>query len=355
MKFAEVWDYTSNVESFYVKDGTAISFKTNKPYMYRHSIATNCFLQGPVYPFLWEDSYFLNLAEYDGVPPYDPEVELVLYVNERVGLMNEHYEKYSVDSIRKSFPNAVIVGEIKEVEPNFNSGPVVLGPNEAAHRQVRPERPINRIKFFNDCDFVNMPSIPNGHCSKIPYLVELQKNINKEIVYSPGPTNVDYVFENYYSNEKSNSIFAYTPHQHHRRSNTLDFAQYLGNKYNLPVFHKPLYNDKPFDYMSSHDFVSLWSPHLYHFNLDPMKTQPGQQCKQVACVGSINIGGENDSHQFLYPDTATCDLNRLEEVFVKYLEDENERFKAIQYAWNKVNEICGFDTVRKVFESEFMS
>jgi hypothetical protein len=269
--------------------------------------------------------------------------------------MNEHYEKYSVDSIRKSFPNAVIVGEIKEVEPNFNSGPVVLGPNEAAHRQVRPERPINRIKFFNDCDFVNMPSIPNGHCSKIPYLVELQKNINKEIVYSPGPTNVDYVFENYYSNEKSNSIFAYTPHQHHRRSNTLDFAQYLGNKYNLPVFHKPLYNDKPFDYMSSHDFVSLWSPHLYHFNLDPMKTQPGQQCKQVACVGSINIGGENDSHQFLYPDTATCDLNRLEEVFVKYLEDENERFKAIQYAWNKVNEICGFDTVRKVFESEFMS
>ena len=355
MKFVEIWDYTSNIESFYIKDGIATSFKTNKPYMYKHAISPECFLQGPVYPFLWEGSYFLNLAEYDGVPPYDPEVDLVLYANERVGMMNENYEKYSVNSIRKRFPNARIVGFVKEVEPNFNSGPMVLGPNEAAHRQVRPERPINRIKFFNDCDFVKVPSIQNGYYSKIPYLTELQNNINKQIVYTPGPTNLEYVFDKYYSNEKSNSIFVYTPHQHHRRSNTMDFAKYIGNKYNLPVYHKPIYNDKPFDYMSSHDFVSLWSPHLYHFNLDPLKTQPGQQCKQVAAVGSINIGGENDSHQFLYPETATCDLNKLEEIFVKYFEDENARFEAIQHAWETVNEIGGFKSVRKVFEREFMS
>jgi len=76
---------------------------------------------------------------------------------------------------------------------------------------------------------------------------------------------------------------------------------------------------------------------------------------RMAAVGSINIGGENDSHQFLYPDTATCDLNKLEEIFVKYFEDENARFEAIQHAWEKVNEIGGFDSVRKVFEREFMS
>ena len=107
--------------------------------------------------------------------------------------------------------------------------------------------------------------------------------------------------------------------------------------------------------MTSHDFINLWSPHLYHFNLDNMKTQPGQQCKQVACVGSINIGGQNDSHKFLYPETANCDLDKLEESFVKYYEDENKRFNVIQNAWEKVNEICGFDTVRKVFEKEFLS
>ena len=354
MKFAEIWDFTARVESFYIKDGVATSFKTNKPYMYEHSVSPECFLQGPVYPFLWKDSYFINLEEYDGVAPYDPEVDLVLYVNERVGLMNEYYEQYSVDSIRKRFPNAVIVGEIKEVPPSFNSGPMVLGLNEAPRRAIRPERPDNRIKFFNDCDFVNMPSIPNGTCATIPYLKELENDINKKIVYTPGPTNVDYVFENYYSDEKSNSIFAYIPHQHHRRGDTMEFAQYIGKKYNLPVHYKPLYNDRPFDYLSSDEFIKLWSPHLYHFNLDNMKTQPGQQCKQVACVGSINFGGENDSHKFLYPETATCDWDILEEVFVRYFEDENERFNAIQYAWKAVNEICGFDAVKKVFEKEFL-
>ena len=179
MKFAEIWDYTARVESFYIKNGTAISFKTKKPYMYEHSVSAECFLQGPVYPFLWEDSYFLNLRDWDGVPPYDPEIDLVLYTNERVGLMNEHYNKYSVGNIRKQFPNAVIVGFIKEIAPSFNSGNLVLEPGEPPHRQVRPERVTNRIKFFNDCDFVNMPSTINGACASIPYINELQ-NITKE-------------------------------------------------------------------------------------------------------------------------------------------------------------------------------
>ena len=157
------------------------------------------------------------------------------------------------------------------------------------------------------------------------------------------------------SDEKLNSIFAYTPHQHHRRGRTLEFANYIGKKYNIPVHHKPLYNDRPFDYMSSHDFVSLWSPHLYHFNLDSMETQPGQQCKLVASAGSINIGGVNDSHQFLYPETATCNLNKLEDVFVKYHEDENARFEAVRYAWERVNELSGFDNVKRLFKEEFLS
>ena len=38
MKFAEVWDYTYNVKSFYLDGGVAKSFETNEPYMYKHSI-----------------------------------------------------------------------------------------------------------------------------------------------------------------------------------------------------------------------------------------------------------------------------------------------------------------------------
>ena len=358
MKLAEIWDFTGNTESFYVKDKTAMSFKDDKPYMYKHSTSPQCFLQGPVYPFLWDGSYFINLEEYDErgtMPPYDPEVDVVLYANERTGMMNEYYEKYSVNNIRKQFPNAVIVGLVKEISPTFNSGPLVLGPGEGAHRQSRPERITNRIKFFNDCDYVNIPAPPDGSYYNTPYFDELAKNLNKELKCTPGPTNVDYMFEHYYTNEKTNSIFAYTPCQHHRRGNTLEFANYIGEKYKLPVYYKPLYNDRPFDYLSHHDFTKLWSPHLYHFNLDPTDTQPGQQCKQVASLGSINIGGVNDSHKFLFPETASCDWGKLEEVFVKYMEDEDERFNAIQYAWESVNEIFGFDAVRKSLKKEFLS
>ena len=160
MKIAEVWDFTAYLESFYIKDGKATSFKTDELYIYRNSVSPECFLQGPVYSHLWEGSYFLNLEEYDGVPPYDPEIDLVLYVNERVGLMDEYYDKYSVGSIRKQFPNAAIVGQVKEVPPSFNSGPTVLSEGEPPRRQVRPERPKNRIRFFNNSASSKITVIP---------------------------------------------------------------------------------------------------------------------------------------------------------------------------------------------------
>tara|TARA_A100000164_G_scaffold328358_1_gene315352 strand:+ start:215 stop:1252 length:1038 start_codon:yes stop_codon:yes gene_type:complete len=344
MKLAEVWDYTGHLESFYVKDNTALSYKTNEPYMYGHSISPQCFLQGPVYPWLWDGSYFLNLRDWDGVPPKDTSVDIVLYINERVGLQNEFYEKYRVDNIRRQFPNAVIVGQVKEIPPAFNSGHLTL-----------PERPQNRIKFFNDCDHVNIPAPPAGSYYNTPYFNELKNQLNKELVCTPGPINVDYVFDHYYTNEKLYSIFSYTPHTHHRRGSTLDFASYIGDKYNIPVYTKPLNEEtQKFDYLSSHDFVNMWKTHLYHFNLDPTDTQPGQQCKQVANVGSINIGGLNDSHHLLFPDTATCDWDKLEEVFVKYHEDENLRYQVISNAWEKLNKLFSFETVRNALKESYL-
>ena len=57
----------------------------------------------------------------------------------------------------------------------------------------------------------------------------------------------------------------------------------------------------------------------------------------------------------MYPDTATCDEKILEEKFVEYLNDENKRFEAIQYAWDKLNEIYSFKSVKsqinKIYES----
>ena len=99
--------------------------------------------------------------------------------------------------------------------------------------------------------------------------------------------------------------------------------------------------------MSWKDFIELWSPCLYHFNLDPDITQPGIQVALVANVGSINIGGENESHRILYPETATCDVNILEKRFVEYLNNPEKRFDTIKYAWEKLNEFYGSVVVKK--------
>ena len=70
----------------------------------------------------------------------------------------------------------------------------------------------------------------------------------------------------------------------------------------------------------------------------------------VASVGSINIGGVNENHSLLYPDTATCDVKILEKRVAEYIEDENKRNNVIINAWNKLNETFSFEAVRKQIE-----
>ena len=94
----------------------------------------------------------------------------------------------------------------------------------------------------------------------------------------------------------------------------------------------------------------MWSPYLYNFNLDPVPIHPGGQCIQVASVGSINIGGLNEAHHILYPETATCDEKILEDRFVEYLNNPTKRFEVIQNAWNKLNETYSFSNVKSQLE-----
>ena len=359
MKVVEIWDFVSldRIKSYYYKDGKNIAFDDNKPYTMNNAISSECFVGGPQYTIVSDGSYFIAANEYDGVPPVDPSVDVVLYANERVGLMNENYEKYSPDSMRKIFPNAAIVARIKEIPPHFNSGVHVLSPGESPHRQIRPERPGNRIRFFNECDYALVSGTRDSVFCNVPYFQELRKHLNKELIFIPGPIQIDYMYNNFYSDEKSNSIFAYAPTVHERRSDTIEFANYIGEKYGLEVFTKPsnvgtLPGQNNMDGM---DFTKMWSKHLYNFNLDPLDIQPGLHGKQVASVGSINIGGNNDSHKILFPKTANCDWNKLEEEFSKYHTNEKERFAVIENAWNKLNEVFSPEGVSKEIKRNFLS
>ena len=130
----------------------------------------------------------------------------------------------------------------------------------------------------------------------------------------------------------------------------IDFSKYISNKYNIPLRYKNLYSDGNF-HIPIQEFINKWSSCLFHFNLDPIDYFPGNQVVQVASTGTINIGGVNDYHHILYPETATCDLKILEEKIVQYLEDENKRNEVIKYSWNKLNEIFSFKAVRKQIEN----
>ena len=176
---------------------------------------------------------------------------------------------------------------------------------------------------------------------------DLEDKVGRKLDYITCPININSFYDNFYTDLKQEMIYSYTPFSEHRRSDTYDFAIQMGEKYDIPVITKDLSNNKKFDHLTQKEFIDLWSPASFHFNLDPTITQPGHQCTQVANVGSINIGGLNESHHILFPETATCDKKILEEKFEEYLKDLNKRFEVIEYSWGKLNETYGYDTVRK--------
>ena len=326
MKVGLFWDEAINISSYYVKDSTGHTFD-EKPYTYHHSVSPQCYPSTHNFTFLWGDGVFLHLAEWDELPDYDFDV--IFYANERNGLDDEHYDRYCVGRLRDKYKNATIVGYLKEV-------------------YVKEHRYENRIKFLNECDYIHAEAA--GRMKTLDEFVKIEQITGRKINFTNQPVNTEFFFDTFYSDEKENSIYAYLPAPIHRRGKTYEFANRMGEKHNLPIRYKSLQQGQKFDYLSQREFVELWSPSLYHFNLDPINIHPGGQCIQVASVGSIHIGGVNESHEILYPNSATCDEKILEELMDEYVNDEVKRFQAIEYAWNKVNEEFSFKKVRKQIE-----
>jgi hypothetical protein len=332
VKFALIYD-CCEPKSFYVKDKVAYDFQNNEPCEHIHAVSPSCFIGHYNLTFLWEGGHFLNLQEFieGGINFPDVDFDLILYANERVGLDDELYDLYRVDRLRDKYPNAKIYGWTKEMVLSVHN------------REVRSR---NRIKFLKECDDIVIGAITTMR--DIDPLKDLEKSLNVKFKnYISCPINIEYYYDKFYSSEKEESIFAYYPNPMHRRGETYEFAEYIGNKYNIPVKKKLLKYGREFYYLTLKEFVELWSPCSFHFNLDPEQIQPGQHCIQVANVGSINIGGVNESHHILFPETATCDKKILEEKFVEYLKDLDKRFEVIEYAWNKLNEIYSYKVVEK--------
>jgi hypothetical protein len=330
MKLAYIYD-CSTQNSYYVKNQTSYDFVENKPYIHQHSITPSLHVTGWNFPFLWGDGCFLNLEEWvDRVDFPDEDFDMILYSNERLGLDDDNYTKYSVQRLRDRYPNAKIVAYLKEVELSVHN---------------REERSKNRIHFLKSCDGIVAHGVDS--MKGLKDYTDMEELIGKKIHYVSHPVNINLYYDTFYSSNKQESIFAYLPNPIHRRAETYDFANYIGEKYNIPVRYKKLEINQKFDYLSLKEFVELWSPSSFQFNLDPSSTHPGQQAIQTANVGSINIGGLNESHHLLFPETATCDKKILEEKFEEYLKDVDKRFQVIEYAWEKLNEHYSFKVIKK--------
>jgi len=330
MKLAYIYD-CSTQNSYYVKDKISYDFIDNKPYFHQHSITPDLHVTGWNFPFLWGDGCFLNLEEWvDKFDLPDDDFDMILYSNERLGLDDDNYSKYSVERLREKYPNAKIVAYLKEVELSVHN------------REVRTK---NRIHFLKSCDGIVAHGVST--MKGLDDYTDMEKLIGKKIHFVSHPVNINLYYDTFYSSKKEESIFAYLPNPIHRRGETYNFANYIGNKYNIPVKYKTLDINQKFDYLPLKEFVELWSPSSFIFNLDPSPTHPGQQAIQAANVGSINIGGLNESHHLLFPQTATCDKDILEEKFKEYLKDIKKRFQVIEYAWEKLNENYSFKVIKK--------
>ena len=122
------------MKSYYIKDKKGYDFN-DIPYDFNVSIGNEFYISIWNYPSLY-DGYFINWAEWgDDLP--DLELDLIFLSIEKM-LSNP---KYSVDVIRKKYPNAKIVGLIKELW--------IGTPYDYQHQKHK-----DRVKFLNECDSV---------------------------------------------------------------------------------------------------------------------------------------------------------------------------------------------------------
>lgn len=322
MKFAMIIDAVGGgMESYYVKDNKG--YKLNgDPFEFNISISNEFYISIWNYPWLYDNGYFLNWIDFgDNLPTLDLDL---IFLSIEKQLQNPDF---TVDKIRKKYPNAKIVGLIKEIW----MGP----PYDYSH-----PKHIARIDFLNQCDHIvtNRPELKE--------FTQIAENVDKPLNFVSIPANLDYLYDNYYK-EKELALWAYLPNPVNRRATTYEFAKYIGNKYQLPIKYKPLSNNQKFDYMSQKEFIENWSSCAFHLNLDPIDYFPGNQCPLVAATGTINIGGVNDYHHLLFPKTATCDWEILEKEIVSYINSSESRNSVIENAWEELNKTFSFKAARK--------
>ena len=311
MKFALLIDKILH-ESFTVNDDGCFKIKTGEPYSHHSSIGNKTAFGVVSWPYVFKGD-FIKLSEWDELPKNDYDVIIII--------VEKFYDEYPISKIRKTYPNAVIIASMKE--------DTVFSYNYE-----------NAVKFYNDCDAVIFPFY------KEPFslISNIQNDVKKPIYSIAQPYNIKYLYNKFYKKNRNEMIFSYVATVPRRMASTESFAVHLGQEFKIPVLRKQIefYPGRS----QWNDFLEIFTPTTFNINCDPTPSQ-GHQGIQCAIFGIINIGGLTDSHKILFPETATQNLNVLENRVAEYLSNPQKRFEVIQYALNKLWEYYSYESAKK--------
>tara|TARA_E500000305_G_C4025847_1_gene241763 strand:+ start:835 stop:1815 length:981 start_codon:yes stop_codon:yes gene_type:complete len=299
---------SSAVKSFYVKDKKAYEMKTDLPYIRNQSIGNECFMSIFEYPFL-NDGYYVTWDEWDELPSLDVDVVLLS--------IEKKYQLYNVNQVRKKYPNAFVLGVLKEFSSNYQ----------------------NKVKFFKQCNGYTLPVMESQIHD------DFTKDVGKKSNFLAQPYDVDFLYDKYYKEERLNSIFSYVVPSEwvtinygreiqngSRRGNTEMFANKMSDKFNLQIQRNETLFSSPTQWR---DFLEMLSNHSFCFNLDFCKGG-GNQAIQNAILGVINIGGNGWIQNYLYPELSGINEEHLEIKFSQIVNDMEKRNEIIKHAFDKV-------------------
>lgn len=290
MKFALACD-SSRVQSYICNDNKVYLFD-GTPYYRSHHISNKCLMGFWNFPMLF-NGFFINLNE-----QYYPDEDLDLIF---AAIESDIQNLYK---LKKLYPNAIIVGAIKE---------------QVIDKKLRNELIENTDAFVSQ--YLTYDFFDSFGYSQ-----------PKSIFKIPQPIDVTFLKENFYK-QKKNYIFDYSNYWVGGRSGYNQ--NFLANVNYKSVLNKSDQWD---------NFINMWSDAKYMINIDPTNNF-GQQAIQCAILETIMIGGLNDSHKLLYPNLASCDLNVLIEEFNKLETDEMYYANTINHASKTVEDIYSFKTV----------
>lgn len=225
---------------------------------------------------------------------------------------DHHFKIDMLNFVRKTYPNAKIVGYHKDRSPEYFMDDA-------------------RRLLWDNCDAIAVASreeVVRQVSSMFP---------SKIVFHFPYPYDIDKLRSMYMAKTKRGALLGCTKSRNDGYTTCKDFLYEIERKYN----HQAL------DYNESMHWDGWMRAMGYSKICLNMDTIPdiGQTAIEAAITNTWHIGGISDAAKILWPDTATNDINILDQIINDDLSN-NTSSDYINYAYNKCKEEYSFKTAR---------